>query len=940
MSQMGEHYGLKSVKNDQLTNTTAMTSPKPELIANPLIPTTIQGSLDLTKQKDLFEINLTQRSSARILLTGLTDDANVRVYNQGASQPINEESKNAGNLSEVLLLKDLEPGTYFIEVSLAPDTGVANYDLEVTANTEAQLSNLWWRNSNAAMAGIWQMNGVDISSVNPYNNVGTDWSVQGIGDLNDDGEDDLIWRNQRTGDVGFWILKEELIETAQAMPAPLAWEIIGVADFDGNNRADLLWRNSRTNEVGFWLMDGTTLVSANGMSIPTGWRPLMTADFDGDAKADILWRNTISGEVGVWLMDGLNPKTGGVAGFGVGLDWHPLKIGDFNNDGNADILWRHLGNGRIGGSGQVGLWLMNGITIDHAWATGAPMSWTIAGVGDFNGDDVDDFLWSGPGREVGTWMIAEDGKSIASFGILTTLEAGFEIAGIGDFNNDQISDIAYRNSAGSSARISLLRFDKANNQVGVSSSKDYLGIGADWKLQGVLHREIGNVPFDISGRSIATGFDLGTLNDHGVYKDTVRLGVDDYFRFNVAVATKLTIQPNDGITFQLGQLQNGTVSTWQMPTAGMLLQAGEYAIKVSTASQQTTSYTLDILGVPQITNIVGTSFGITGVTQAGVTLTPSVDQSTGTNSDSNFVNVTFGIKNTGAFAVNSFKVGFRLSRNGEIETDDRIDKSLMVVREQNGSFTESQYFDIASVLAAGQSKSFSAKLKLPDTLDPYWFVDGKYYIGMELDPTNQVAEFGEPNTTDNYNTGFGRDKAELLISGTETTDLAASGIQITQGTLAPGQIITIQYTIQNLGNKPTTTDISIPIRFFLSPDPNIDRGDDWMLLTPPDAQGNFAIGDDITPGPGQSAIGGAVNGNPATVTETVTLKLPELAEFAWKEEVDGNMVFRTTPFYLGMAVNLTGSTGINEPDFENNEPGNVTEKPDLLNVRYLRFTLV
>jgi hypothetical protein len=126
----------------------------------------------------------------------------------------------------------------------------------------------------------------------------------------------------------------------------------------------------------------------------------------------------------------------------------------------------------------------------------------------------------------------------------------------------------------------------------------------------------------------------------------------------------------------------------------------------------------------------------------------------------------------------------------------------------------------------------------------------------------------------------------------------------------------------------------------LSPDPNIDRGDDWMLLTPPDAQGNFAIGDDITPGPGQSAIGGAVNGNPATVTQTVTLKLPELAEFAWKEEVDGNMVFRTTPFYLGMAVNLTGSTGINEPDFENNEPGNVTEKPDLLNVRYLRFTLV
>ncbi len=70
------------------------------------------------------------------------------------------------------------------------------------------------------------------------------------------------------------------------------------------------------------------------------------------------------------------------------MNWSIAGVGDFNGDGKSDILWRHT-------SGVNYVWYMNGVTLtggDYI-PTVPDMNWAIAGVGDFNGDGKPDILW-------------------------------------------------------------------------------------------------------------------------------------------------------------------------------------------------------------------------------------------------------------------------------------------------------------------------------------------------------------------------------------------------------------------------------------------------------------------------------------------------------------------------------------------------------------------
>ena len=104
-------------------------------------------------------------------------------------------------------------------------------------------------------------------------------------------------------------------------------------------------------------------------------------DFDGDGKADIVWRNGTTGQVAIWLMNGMAISASGSSGF-VPTAWKIKGVGDFDGDGKADILWRH------DTTGQVSIWLMNGMTISASGSSGfVPTAWKIKGVGNFDGSE-------------------------------------------------------------------------------------------------------------------------------------------------------------------------------------------------------------------------------------------------------------------------------------------------------------------------------------------------------------------------------------------------------------------------------------------------------------------------------------------------------------------------------------------------------------------------
>ncbi len=74
------------------------------------------------------------------------------------------------------------------------------------------------------------------------------------------------------------------------------WQVQGTGDYDGNGKDDLLWRNEVTGENYLWFMNGTSLASSGPIQslADLAWKVGGTGDYDGNTKADIAWRNASS----------------------------------------------------------------------------------------------------------------------------------------------------------------------------------------------------------------------------------------------------------------------------------------------------------------------------------------------------------------------------------------------------------------------------------------------------------------------------------------------------------------------------------------------------------------------------------------------------------------------------------------------------------------------
>jgi hypothetical protein len=215
-----------------------------------------------------------------------------------------------------------------------------------------------------------------------------------------------------------------------------------------------------------------------------GWTraPATTHDFYGNAFSDMLFQNNSTGGVAIWEMDGNGGNIAaksGVGSVGPNSGWQVAGVGDFNGDYMNDLLWLNSGNG------AVALWEMNGsqVILSAAVSNVGPNSgWQVAGLADFYGDGNEDILWINPSNgAVALWEL--NGAQVTSSAAVSNVgpNSGWQVVGIGDFYGDHHEDLLWFNSTNGAIAL----WELNGSQVISSTTVGTLGPNSGWQVAGV-----------------------------------------------------------------------------------------------------------------------------------------------------------------------------------------------------------------------------------------------------------------------------------------------------------------------------------------------------------------------------------------------------------------------------------------------------------------------
>ena len=128
----------------------------------------------------------------------------------------------------------------------------------------------------------------------------------GIGDFDGDGRDDVLFTRRDTRSWTYYALQAPgsapLAVASEALPVTSnpVFEFRGVGDLDGDGDDDLLLRNTDNGVWIAYLVDGADLELRRGLGATPRqvWAFAGTGDFNGDGRDDLLLRNT---DTGAWV---------------------------------------------------------------------------------------------------------------------------------------------------------------------------------------------------------------------------------------------------------------------------------------------------------------------------------------------------------------------------------------------------------------------------------------------------------------------------------------------------------------------------------------------------------------------------------------------------------------------------------------------------------------
>jgi hypothetical protein len=259
--------------------------------------------------------------------------------------------------------------------------------------------------------GVRQLEALQIDNSNvtnavEFDTVDTNQNFVGSGDFNADGLSDLLINvdNPATGQRAFLVdqMNPGGIEAQLQIAVRGAdWIVDGIGDFNGNGTDDILEHRdvggTRTLEVSVMnnnVVQSNITLNVNGVE----WQVDGTGDFNGNGTSDVLQHQISAGSMTLRALVVSNNVVQSAPTLGtIDANWQVDGTGDFNHDGTTDILV-HLDSSAGVRTLQV-LTIQNNAVTSTTTIGQVGTNISVGGIGDFNGDGTSDILMH---QDVGT----------------------------------------------------------------------------------------------------------------------------------------------------------------------------------------------------------------------------------------------------------------------------------------------------------------------------------------------------------------------------------------------------------------------------------------------------------------------------------------------------------------------------------------------------------
>ena len=262
-----------------------------------------------------------------------------------------------------------------------------------------------------------------------------------VSDFNGDGTSDVLFRDNATGDTGFYAINNGANAGWHDLGASsTAYGIVGAGDFYGYGTSDVLYRNAATGDTGLYqIVNGANLGWHDIGASSTAYNVIGIGDFTGGSIDDVLYRNNATGDTGFYeIVNGANTGWRDIGASSTA--YSVVGVGDFMGNGTDDVLYRN------NATGDTGFYeIVDGFNKGWHDVGASSTAYSVVGVGDFMGNGTDDILYrDNTTGDTGFYeMVNGVNTGWHDIGASST---AYTVVAIGNYLGNGTSDVLFRNN--------------------------------------------------------------------------------------------------------------------------------------------------------------------------------------------------------------------------------------------------------------------------------------------------------------------------------------------------------------------------------------------------------------------------------------------------------------------------------------------------------------